>query len=350
MENKKTMNPESKPETEAPTQPSPPVGRRRRGASHVTMREEFLSLFRDTSRPSSHEPGTATRKRPLAPAPEPSRFLRRFLQRGVPQPEAASSGLARLDHHLGGGFVCGLHLVLGLPGAGKTAFLESLAWEAVSHQRPVIYYALKSGGLQVWEHFVITLAAILDEPAVTREVLRAHELARENVEALRRLDAALQDSVLPYVSLVDATPASTRSASVMIEDVRSRTQEAVGEHERLPLILIDDLQHLLTLTGSRSPSDLLARFDDAFTAESITGLVAAAPADLARGGTERRLAARTVLVLTPGGSSPGGSAASDTPEQVELEVRKNMITGWTGTVPLLLDRRSGLFAEPEARG
>jgi hypothetical protein len=30
---------------------------------------------------------------------------------------------------------------------------------------------------------------------------------------------------------------------------------------------------------------------------------------------------------------------------VQLEVRKNMATGWTGSILLLLDRRSGLFAE-----
>jgi hypothetical protein len=143
------------------------------------------------------------------------------------------------------------------------------------------------------------------------------------------------------MSLIDGTPASTRSVSALIEDMRSRAQDAVGQHRRLPIVLVDDLAHLSTLTGSRSPSDLLSRLDDALKAEALSGLLAAVPADVSRGGAERRLPVRTVLLLTQGAPS-----APEAPDQVELEVRKNMATGWTGAVSLLLDRRSGLFAEP----
>jgi len=37
--------------------------------------------------------------------------------------------------------------------------------------------------------------------------------------------------------------------------------------------------------------------------------------------------------------------ADDGFDRVDLEVRANTPTGWTGTLPLLLDRRSGLFAQ-----
>ena len=320
------------------------------------MREEFLALFRDTTRPSAHEAGADRGGRAAAVDPEPSRFLRQFLQRTAPTPELARSGLTSLDARLGGGFGHGLHLVLGLPGSGKTAFLESLAWEAVSTRRPVLYYALRRGGLRVWEHLITTLAAILDDPELTPTALRAHELTPHDIDTLGRLDAALQESVLPYLSLIDGTPASTSSVSALIEDVRSRSQEAAGQHMRLPLVLVDDLGHLISLTGSRSLTDLLSRLDDGLKAESVSGLLAATPADVHRGGAERRLPVRTVLMLAQGGPSapgapgaPGAPSASEIPDQVELEVRKNMATGWTGSIPLLLDRRSGLFAEPGDR-
>ena len=46
---------------------------------------------------------------------------------------------------------------------------------------------------------------------------------------------------------------------------------------------------------------------------------------------------RTVIALAPDAGAGSG--------RVDLEVRKNLATGWTGTVPLLLDPLSGLFAE-----
>lgn len=341
------------PEEQASLEAPPEIPPREGSVGRAARREEFLALFRDTTQACAPASRSSMRKRATPPVPEPSRFLRQFLQQAAPTPERARSGLASLDARLGGGFGLGLHLVLGLPGSGKTAFLESLAWEAVSTQRPVLYYALKSGGLRVWEHLVTTLGAILDDPAMTAAALRAHELTSTDIDTLRRLDAALQESVLPYLSMVESTPASTRSVSALIEDIRFRSQEAVGQHMRLPVVLVDDLAHLAALTGSRSPSDLLLRLDDALKAESVSGLLAATPADVSRGGAERRLPVSTVLLLTPGGAAGSGApgapdapSGSEAPDQVGLEVRKNMATGWIGSIPLLLDRRSGLFAEP----
>ena len=318
------------------------------------MRDEFMELFRDTRiHPPSAETASpadstpeSTSREPLPPLPaaEPSRFLRRFLQQATPGPEAAYSGLAGLDDRLGGGFGYGLHLVLGAPGSGKTAFLESLAWEAVASQRPGLYYAVKTGSLRVWERLIATFGAVLEGPAITPSALRGQELAPKDMETLGRLDAALQASVLPYLSLIDATPASTGNLSAFVEDVRSRGQEAGEQHGRLPLVLIDDLEGLAALTGSRSPLHLLSRIDDALVADSMPGLLAGATDILSLARMER-LPAQTVLTLKP--VYPSTAA---TPERVDLEVRKNAATGWTGTVPLLLDPWSGLFAESGAGG
>jgi hypothetical protein len=158
------------------------------------------------------------------------------------------------------------------------------------------------------------------------------------------LDAALQASVLPYLSLIDATPASAGSLSAFVEDVRSRGQEAGEQHGRLPLVLIDDLEGLVALTGSRSPLHLLSRVNDALVADSIPGLLAGAPAGSLFSEVER-LPVRTVLALMPIFPSVGATS-----ERVDLEVRKNEATGWTGTVPLLLDPWSGLFAESGGDG
>jgi hypothetical protein len=348
------LNDETIPDEDASRETPPAVSRRKEAGGRASVRDEFLALFRDTrlhppsgetaSPPESDAESTSRETVPPLPTSEPSRFLRRFLQQAAPLPEPAPSGLAGLDDRLGGGFAYGLHLVLGAPGSGKTAFLESLAWEAVASQRPGLYYALKTGSLRVWERLIATLGTILDGPAITPSALRGQELAPEDMETLGRLDAALQASVLPYLSLIDGAPASTGSLSAFVEDVRSRSQEAGEQHGRLPLVLVDDLEALVTLTGSRSPMHLLSRINDALVADSMPGLLACAPAAPIFAEVER-LPVQTVLALMP--SIPSTATSS---ERVDLQLRKNAATGWTGTVPLLLDPWSGLFAESAAGG
>ena len=336
-EDERTRGGEALPET------PPQGGRQKRNATRASMRHEFMELFRDTRLPPVQEASTDVAV-PAAAAAEPSRFLRRFLQQAAPSPEPARSGLADLDDHLGGGFGPGLHLIVGLPGSGKTAFLESLAWEAVGSRRPSLYYALSSGSLKVWERLIATLGAILEGPGIFPAALRGRDLPPEDVETLARLDAALQASVLPYLSLVDAAPGSISSLSAFVEGVRSHSQKAAEQHGRLPLVLVDDLDELVALTRSQSPLHVLSRLDAALAADSIPGLLAAG-SEGAFAAAVDRLPVRTVVALMPVVGGPGGSNG-----RVDLEVRKNSATGWTGTVPLLLDPSSGLFAEAAPAG
>jgi hypothetical protein len=351
------MKHEDEPKREGDACPeTPPQGKRRkRDTDRPSMRREFMELFRDTHLSPPDEasacgvaaPEEPARKhearavRVAAPA-EPSRFLRRFLQQAAPSPEVARSGLVTLDERLGAGFGSGLHLVVGARGSGKTAFLESLAWEAVGNHRPSLYYALKPGGLEVWERLIAALGTILEGPGITPAALRGRDLKPAEMETLARLDAALQASVLPYLSLIDAAPGSVGNLSSFVEGVRSHGQEAALQHGRLPIVLVDDLDELVALTGSRSPLHVLSRLDAALAADSIPGLLAAG-ADGALPAAVDRLPVRTVVALTPVSAGTNGGSG-----RVNLEVMKNSATGWTGTVQLLLDPSSGLFAEAAA--
>jgi hypothetical protein len=82
----------------------------------------------------------------------------------------------------------------------------------------------------VWERLIATLGTILDAPAIVPSTLRGRELVPEDMETIGRLDSVLQESVLPYLSLVDTGPASTGTLSAFVEDVRSRSQEAGEAH------------------------------------------------------------------------------------------------------------------------
>jgi hypothetical protein len=328
----------------APEEPVPGK-RQKKSSERPSMRRELMELFRDTR---LDPPGGLPRAGEAAPygavpdpagvfaTPEPSRFLRRFLQRSAPSPEPARSGLACLDRYLGGGFSGGLHLVLGEQAAGRTAFLESIAWEAVVDRRPALYYAFKDGSLDVWERLIVTLGAITGRDGIVPSALRGADLVPSEKEALHRLDAELQSSVLPYLSLLDRVTGPGADLSGFIDRLRSRSQEEAERHGRLPLVLVDDLEELTAITGSRSPLHLLSRLDAALAAHSLPGVVTAWP-DATFLRQVDQLPVRSVMALV----EPAGGSS----ERVELEVLKNTATGWTGSVPLLLDPASGLFAE-----
>ncbi len=334
---------------------TPAAGRRKRASGRASMRDEFLALFRDTriypplrGGGPGQPPTTGAPDLPDASAgpsaAKPSPFLHRFLREAAPSSGLAPSGLARLDRRLGGGFGYGAHLVLGPPGSSTGAFLESVAWETVAGSRPALYYAFRTGSLGVWERLIATLGTILDGPAVTPAALQSQGLVDKDRETLTRLDAALQASVLPYLSLIDPTPACVCSASTFIEDIRIRAEEAGDQHGRLPLVLVDDLERLVALTESQSYPHLLARLDRALAAASIPGLVTGS-ADVWSGEQLAQVPVQTVLTLMPVFLSADGS-----PERLEMEVRKNAATRWTGRATLLLDPWSGLFAEAAAGG
>lgn len=329
-----------------PQQKPPASSGQTQGTTRASMRVGLTELFRNTEwapplSPTTPAPSApATAGEPGPPVTEPSVFLRRFLHQAARSPELAPSGLANLDARLAGGFGSGLHLVQGRPGVGKTAFLESVAWEAISLARPVLYYALKEGSIGGWERLISTLGHILGGPAIPLGALRARTLGPDDLETLTRLDLAFQASVLPCLSLVETIPASTGTLSAFIEDVRSRAQETRERSGRTPLLLIDDLERLLLFTRARPLVRLLSRLDDALAADSIPGLLALTPPDRSASGLER-LPAQTALALVSLSAS-----ANDAFGRVDLEVRTNARTGWTGTLPLLFDRRSGLFTHP----
>jgi hypothetical protein len=338
--------PEPTPEAGAPQQKPPLSIRQARRTPRASMREELLALFRATEW-HSHLPASTSAPRasavagmPGLPATEPSPFLQRFLQQTARSPELAPSGLANLDARLDGGFGSGLHVVLGLPGVGKTAFLESVAWEAVSSERPVLYYAFKDGSAGAWERLVSTLGTILGGPTISLGALRARTLGPDDLETLTSLDPALQATVLPFLTLIETISNYTDTLSAFVEDFRMRAQETQERQGRIPLLLVDDLERLLALTRAQPLVHLLSRLDDALVADSIPGLLAATPPDRSAYGPGN-LPAQTTLALVSV-SAP----ASDAFGRVDLELRANARTGWAGTLPLLLDRRSGLFIDP----
>lgn len=316
-----------------------------RSGRRASMREDMLKLFRSPERlaspPAVAEYLSASASSPDV-APLPARQTGDELRRHVPQamrePTPVSTGFADLDDHLGGGFRPGAYLVTGRPGIGKTAFLESVAWETLTARRPVLYYALRGGVIGARARLLRTLGSILDSPPLPPHALRDHELDPNTLALVTALDLTFRSTVLPWLSLIDTVPACAAGLGGFIEDLRRRSFVVGERHGTTPLVLVDDLGSLLLLTGARSPRNLLSRLDTALQASSLAGLIAMSVLDPFVSRTDG-LPSQTTLALVRMVIS-----LDDTPAPVALKVQRNTVTGWTGTVPLLLDGRSGLFA------
>ena len=318
-----------------------PPSRRGRATTRASMREGLASLFRNTQALSLPHPPAVPAQSPDPDAVGPSAFFTQYMRDSDTAPELAPSGLAALDARLGGGFGYGLNLVAGGPGIGKTAFIEAVAWEAVGKRRPVLYYALREGGRATWERLVSTLSYVMGGPVLRLPDLRARTLDEECIATLRNIDRALQASVLPWLSLIETIPAYTDPLTAFLEDISVRAMQARDQQVRTPLVLVDDLQRLLLHTRARPLLHVLSRIDDALAASSIPGFLTLTPADFS-GHTLAGLPAQGIVTLEPAYVSPDDSYSI-----LDLAVLANTRTGWTGTLPLLLDRRSGLIAPAE---
>ena len=314
---------------------------RGRATTRASMREGLASLFSNTQALSLPQPPALPAQRPDPDAVGPSVFFTQYLRDSDTAPELAPSGIAQLDARLAGGFGYGLNLVAGGPGVGKTAFMEAVAWEAVGRRRPVLYYALREGGRATWERLVSTLSYIMSGPVLRLPDLRARTLDEESIAALRNIDRALQASVLPRLSLIETIPAYTDPLTAFLEDISLRVMQVRDQHARTPLVLVDDLQRLLLHTRARPLLHALSRIDDALAANSIPGFLTLTPADFS-GHALAGLPAQGIVTMEPVYVSPDDSYSI-----LNLAVLANTRTGWTGTLPLLLDRHSGLFAAAE---
>ena len=273
---------------------------------------------------------------PMAPAASP--FLERFLRQAASRADIFPSGIAVVDGRLAGGFAPGFHIVAGEARVGKTAFLEAIAWHALSVHRPVLYYALKEKALGAWMRFISTLGFVLGGTTVSLTELRSLALQSESTATLRSLDVSLQTAVLPRLSLVDTIPARVDALGAFVIDAETRAEELRRKHGHQPLVIVDDLDHLLLATGIQPRFAAVSRLDDGLGAASLTTLCSTT--SLSTWDPELdRLPVQTLLELR---SAP--LPVENGLWMIDVSVRTNRRGNWSGDISLVLDSSSGLFA------
>jgi len=334
-----------------------PVLRPPRNRGRSSMRSELLELFRRTEALSnSHRPTpgpsedeatpavavTPPPSHPVQPAvpaaPAASLFLERYLQQTASPPDVFPSGIAAVDGRLAGGFAHGLHIVAGEAREGKTAFLEAVAWHALSAHKPVLYYALKEKTLGAWMRFISTLGFVLGGATVSLTELRSFALQADSTATLRSLDKSLQTAVLPWLSLVDTIPARVDALGAFVIDAETRAEELREKHGHQPLVIVDDLDHLLLATGMPSRFAAVSRLDDGLGAASLTTLCSTTSLSTWEPELDR-LPVQTLLELR---SAP--LPVENGLWMIDVSVRTNRPGNWSGDISLAFDSSSGVFA------
>ncbi len=301
----------------------------------ASMSNQLLDLFRNTEEPQAPD---AQPTSPDEPAQNPSTFLRHYLRACADPDDRVASGLSTLDAHLGGGLGSGLHVATGGPNAPLTAFALSLIWEPMSSSRPVLFYALREGGASIWTRLVATLAPTLGFPELTLAALRSHHLDASATQDLVHIDDIIQASILPLVQLIDPLPLRRDPLDALLEDISCRVHDSREEHGRTPLVVLDDVNRLASVTPHDICAAVLERLSDSPVIECIPTLVTARGA----GGSPSLATLNRVRAVFDLQST----CAPPVSKVVELTLRvlANVYTGWTGEVPLLFDTSSGFVA------
>jgi hypothetical protein len=144
--------------------------------------------------------------------------------------------------------------------------------------------------------------------------------------------------VLPLLCLVDAVPAHADVLGAFLRDLTGRSNALKRRLGLAPLVLVDELDHLLHYAGDPPPFDALSRIDQALLSSSIT-VVATLGGRRGLGLGLGHLPVQTVFELT------AAAVSIDPPlRSLVLNVASNMRTGSTCRVPLILDSSSGLLA------
>jgi hypothetical protein len=265
-------------------------------------------------------------------------------------PVGLATGLPQLDDLLGGGLEPGLYVVTGPPGSGGRALLLNMLWKTVSEGRTARYYCLATGAQRVWEEMVITLSHLLGENPLSRSDLRRSKETGSQTNDVRRLDAILMQSFLPYVTLHESLPASPFPLTAFLRELDGGR----GPSAPPDLVLLDGLPQLLAtlqapdaLTGG----SLLLELDVLLRNRGVPGLLLSEGASGSRGRWEEQglehLGSGLIAMRRHGGRRKHRLGLGL--EQLSLRVLKQPGGLRQGRVVLVLDTASGMLAEAPHR-
>ena len=251
-----------------------------------------------------------------------------------------SSGVRELDARLGGGFFPGLWTIAGLSAEALTAFLESVALEAATNQRPVVYHALNASVEAVRERLLKVIAGIVAEWAENAPDGRVESSSDLGPPA--GLDRALEAAVLSNVWIFDSIPLSPDPVGAFLRSLEHTLEHTTPQAGSRPVVLIDDRTTLLRALNIESAQGALravAGLDGTLVRRGSPGLLAAHTDLAALLPPEEEAKTKGLVHLGRGHIEFLSRSAT----RVDAIIRENTHSTWRGTVPLALHPSVGMF-------
>ena len=259
-----------------------------------------------------------------------------------------SSGVGELDARLGGGFFPGLWMIVGPPGSDATAFLGSVAVEAVADHRAIVYYALAEGTDVVRGRLLDTLTVIMadgvdDAPGGVAERC-------STPEELPALNPAVWLAVLSRMWLVESVPEGADPVGAFLRRLERTLEDVASELDQAPVVLIDDLETLLRglrVEGAMGAARVVTGLNGAFLRCGSPGLMASPPQLATLLPSAEEVDLEGLLQLGHGLVE----LLPRSPVRMDVTVHQNPHAAWRGTLPLVLYPAFGMFAvASDARG
>lgn len=156
------------------------------------------------------------------------------------------TGFQSLDQKIGGGLYAGLYILGAVPSLGKTTYALQLADQIAEQHKHVLFFSLEMSRLDLVTKSITRTAREMN-PGDQRELKTSLQLRKGYTSA--EMEQALQrytETTARYISVIEGNFSTTA------DTIRATAEQFIKDHNEQPVIIIDYLQILKPLNGTRA--------------------------------------------------------------------------------------------------
>ncbi|MFC5448054.1 DnaB-like helicase C-terminal domain-containing protein [Paenibacillus aestuarii] len=289
--------------------------------------ETFIQLVTETVE--------ATMLTPVAPDMKNSTiFLEEYMKRHRGQAASISTGFAKLDTLLFGGFNHGLYLLAGSGSVGKSMLLKQMADHVAAEQIPVIYVSWDMTSFELWARSIARILGVAPQQVLGGKV------EPDQVAEANKAYAPISKMLWTLECTMDTTLEQVAASIERIEMI-------VG---RVPVIFMDHLQRIPVQKAIAQPNGLQPQALVAYTLKMWSRewncpIIAATALDSGEGNVPEAVQASADVVMSMRSNPAGaGGTGTGTGQEMLIELTKNR-NGTLGSFPMHFHDERALFTE-----
>lgn len=261
-------------------------------------------------------------------------YTEEYMKRHRGQASGISTGFARLDAALFGGFRSGLYLLAGGASCGKTMLMKQIADFIALHETPVVYVSWDMTSFELW----------------ARSVARMIGTEPQNVLSGKVEPDQVNEANKQYIQISKMLWTIECTLDTPLDKVMASIERVAALAGKTPVVFIDHLQRIpvagIAAEGGDSDKHkqtVLAYSLKQWSRETGGTVVAAVPSDNGVEGLSQgaQASADVILLLRPDSAEPDNDG-----QRVGLHMLKHR-NGSLVTIPMWFYDQKAMFAEVE---